>query len=134
MGKVIIVAGDTGTGKSTSIKTLDPKETFIINVLNKPLPFKGSSKIYSEENKNMKAEASWGKVKEGIEALAKKPEIKNIIIQVNKQTELLKKKAVVNKNIQVNSIDTLIGLCPNHHWEFDHGELLLEDIPKRSPV
>lgn len=80
MGKIIIVAGDTGTGKSTSIKSLDPKETYIINVLNKPLPFKGSSKLYSEELKNIKSVSNWGAVKEGIEALAKKPEIKNIII------------------------------------------------------
>jgi predicted restriction endonuclease len=21
----------------------------------------------------------------------------------------------------VNSLDNLVGLCPNHHWEFDHG-------------
>jgi hypothetical protein len=25
----------------------------------------------------------------------------------------------------VNSIDNLVGLCPNHHWEFDHGHLSL---------
>jgi hypothetical protein len=42
-------------------------------------------------------------------------DIKNIIIQVNKQTELLKNKAVVNKNIQANSIDTLIPLLNNEH-------------------
>jgi len=25
----------------------------------------------------------------------------------------------------VNSLDNLVGLCPNHHWEFDHGLLQL---------
>lgn len=80
MAKVVIVAGDTGTGKSTSIKTLNPKETFIINVLNKPLPFKGSSKLYSEDSKNIKSVSNWGEVKSGIEALAKRTEIKNIIV------------------------------------------------------
>lgn len=26
---------------------------------------------------------------------------------------------------EINSVDNLIGLCPNHHWEFDHGMLKL---------
>jgi hypothetical protein len=25
----------------------------------------------------------------------------------------------------VNSLDNLVGLCPNCHWEFDHGLLQL---------
>lgn len=28
----------------------------------------------------------------------------------------------------VNSIDNLIGLCPNHHWEFDRNLLNHEEI------
>lgn len=24
---------------------------------------------------------------------------------------------------EINSIDNLIGLCPNHHWEYDNGIL-----------
>ena len=41
MAQSVLVIADSGTGKSTSIRTLDPKETFIINIANKPLPFKG---------------------------------------------------------------------------------------------
>ena len=26
---------------------------------------------------------------------------------------------------EINSVDNLIGLCPNHHWEYDHGILKL---------
>ena len=48
-----MILGSTGSGKSTSIKTLDPKETVIINVLEKELPFKGSRKMYNKENKNL---------------------------------------------------------------------------------
>lgn len=54
MSKLIALVGDTGNGKSHSIQFLDPKETYIINVAGKELPFKGSSKIYNRENKNYK--------------------------------------------------------------------------------
>lgn len=30
----------------------------------------------------------------------------------------------------VNSIDNLIALCKNHHWEFDNGHLTIEEIYK----
>ena len=35
MARVVLVVGDTGTGKSTAIKTLDQKESFIFNTLSK---------------------------------------------------------------------------------------------------
>lgn len=53
MANVIAIVGDTGTGKSASLESLNPKETFIINCSNKPLPFGGSTDIYSVEKKNM---------------------------------------------------------------------------------
>lgn len=54
MANAIAVAGDTGTGKTSSImpyeeagiKGLDPKETFIINVKDKPLPSRGWKNKY----------------------------------------------------------------------------------------
>lgn len=53
MSKVLILA-KSGFGKSTSlgeipelgIKGLDPKTTFLISCVNKPLPFKGANKKY----------------------------------------------------------------------------------------
>ena len=53
MANAIMILGSSGTGKSSSIKTLDPKETVIINVLKKRLPFKGSSSLYNTDNKNL---------------------------------------------------------------------------------
>lgn len=51
----ILIIGESGSGKSTAIRTLNPTETFIINVLDKPLPFKGWRKNYiiDEEGKGM---------------------------------------------------------------------------------
>lgn len=52
MAEVVAIAGPSGGGKSTSIKFLDPKETYLINTASKSLPFKGSAKMYNIEAKN----------------------------------------------------------------------------------
>jgi hypothetical protein len=52
MAQSVLVIADSGTGKSTSIRTLDPKKTFIINIANKPLPFKGWKKNYTNISKD----------------------------------------------------------------------------------
>lgn len=48
MSTLVGIVGQSGTGKSTSIETLNPKETVIINVSNKPLPFKGWKSNYTQ--------------------------------------------------------------------------------------
>lgn len=53
MANVCLIMGKSGSGKSTSIKGLDPKTTVVFNVLKKKLPFKGSAKLYNTENKNL---------------------------------------------------------------------------------
>lgn len=53
MANVAIIMGKSGTGKSTSIKSLNPDETVIIGMLDKRLPFKGSKKMYNAERKNL---------------------------------------------------------------------------------
>ena len=50
MSNLSLIVGESGTGKSTSIRTLDPKETFIINVASKPLPFRGYKTLYKAIN------------------------------------------------------------------------------------
>ena len=40
MSEIIAVVGQTGTGKSTAVETLDSKETVIIGIIDKPLPFR----------------------------------------------------------------------------------------------
>jgi len=52
MAQSVLVIADSGTGKSTSIRTLDPKKTFIINIANKPLPFKGYKNKYTQITKD----------------------------------------------------------------------------------
>ena len=80
--KLIGIVGQTGTGKSTSIKHLDPKETYIINVAKKELPFKGSEKLYNADSKNYKEVDDANEISRLIKAISDKaPHIKNIIIE-----------------------------------------------------
>jgi len=80
--KLIGIVGPTGTGKSTSIKHLDPKETYIINVAKKELPFKGAEKLYNAENKNYKEIDDAIEVTRLLKNISEKaPHIKNIIIE-----------------------------------------------------
>lgn len=82
MGKIILVLGPTGSGKSRSVKNLDPKKTFIVNVLgSKDLPFKGSRKLYNKENKNIRSLTDYTKIVSTIEQVsAKKPDVTTIVI------------------------------------------------------
>ena len=47
MSNAVLIIGNSGTGKSTSIRTLPSTETFILNIIDKPLPFKGWRKLYT---------------------------------------------------------------------------------------
>jgi hypothetical protein len=80
--KLVGIVGSTGTGKSTSIKHLNPEETYIINVAKKELPFKGSEKLYNVENKNYKELDDANEISRLLKAISEKaPHIKNIIIE-----------------------------------------------------
>ena len=52
MAQGVLIIGESGKGKSTAGRTLNPKETFWINVANKPLPFKGWKTKYTQISKD----------------------------------------------------------------------------------
>lgn len=94
MAHLISVMGVSGTGKSSSIlpneqtntKGLDPAETFIINISGKPLPAKGSNRIYplgikpSEGGRHIEA----SKPEQIVQIInfinTNRPDIKNIVL------------------------------------------------------
>ena len=45
MAEKVLIMGESGTGKSTSLRNCDPATTAVVNPVGKPLPFKGSSKF-----------------------------------------------------------------------------------------
>ena len=86
MAELIAIVGASGSGKSTSIRTLDPKTTFIINVASKPLPFKGWKSNYTNFNKenpegNFKATSDVDTINQLLQYInTKRTEIKTIVI------------------------------------------------------
>lgn len=82
----ILIIGESGSGKSSSLRNLDPLETAVINVLDKPLPFRGFSKNYIKQS-NDKRKANYFTtddykiIRSALLKISKeRPEIKNIII------------------------------------------------------
>jgi hypothetical protein len=81
MANICLILGKSGTGKSTSIKGLNPKETVIFNVLKKRLPFKGSKSLYNETTKNLFNIDNYDTIISYMGGIDKNaPNIKNIII------------------------------------------------------
>lgn len=80
MANVVMLLGKSGTGKSTSIKTLNPDETVIINVLGKMLPFKGSNAVYNAEKKNLFRIDDYQQMINLLQACGEQPHIKNIVL------------------------------------------------------
>lgn len=89
MGRPILIAGESGSGKSRSTKTLNPKETFIINVSGKDLPYREGHKNYVEATKENKegnmliTESAADIIKTITYVSEKRPEIKNLVIDDN---------------------------------------------------
>ncbi len=84
MSNLVVILGPTGSGKSTSIKNLDPKETMILALesINKALPFKGSRNLYNKENKNYFALKDYAQIISYMESASKNlPNVHNIIIE-----------------------------------------------------
>ena len=84
MSELIAIVGQTGTGKSTSVETLDPKETVIISIVDKPLPFRGWKQNYTtgiQQGGNYAVTADTSKICSILKYVSKdRPEIKQIII------------------------------------------------------
>lgn len=84
MSNLVVILGPSGSGKSTSIKNLDPKETMVLALesINKTLPFKGSRKLYNQENKNYYALKDYSQIMTYMESVSKNlTNIHNIIIE-----------------------------------------------------
>lgn len=86
--ETIAIVGESGTGKSTSLRNLNPEETFIISTTGKPLPFKGYKKKYVPmkiEGKivtgNYYVSSKWDQILKILQIIDKMmPNIKQVIV------------------------------------------------------
>jgi len=81
MSRAIAVMGESGSGKTTSMRTLNPKETFYIDCDGKGLSWKGWRQQYNKDNANYHRTDNQDTVITIMQKISKeKPEIKNIVI------------------------------------------------------
>ena len=81
MSRLICVMGESGSGKTTAMRTLDPKTTYYVDSDGKGLAWKGWRKQYNEENKNFAYTRDIQKISNLIINISqKKPETKTIVI------------------------------------------------------
>ena len=81
MSKAICIMGESGSGKTTAMRTLNPDETYYIDCDGKGLSWKGWRNQYNAEKKNYLVTDQQNTiltVMRGIDA--KRPNIKNIVI------------------------------------------------------
>lgn len=149
----ILIMGLSGSGKSTSIRTLNPNETFLINCnSSKLLPFRGVNKMYTEVDKTNNPKGNMittddykmiGLYLKGISE--KRQEIANIVIDDSQSliiNEFMRRHSTEGKGKEIyqlyndiadhffNLIDNLQYLRSNltvfflHHAEYnDNGHL-----------
>lgn len=126
MSRAVLILGESGAGKSTSIRTLDPTETFVINSLGKDLPFKGSGKLYTYYNKetnpngNMVKTTSAAAIMQWLTFISQKmPQIKNVIIDDNTHQSSLEFIRRINEtnwnkfNDIASNMVTIVEHCKN---------------------
>jgi hypothetical protein len=80
MGKMILVEGAPGTGKSRAILNLNPETTLIIKPNNKDLPFPGSRVKYVD-GVNVVKTTDFADVRSTLEAVNKGTHFKTVIIE-----------------------------------------------------
>lgn len=81
MSKVICIAGESGSGKTTSMRNLDPKETYYIDADKKGLSWKGWRSQYNKESKNYLATDLIDDIRKVLVGVSKtRLEVKTIVI------------------------------------------------------
>ena len=81
MAHLVFIVGKSGMGKSTSLRNLNPDETFIINTDRKALPFKKFSEKYNKEKENYLESSNTTEVIAALRKAHKDPKIKTVVIE-----------------------------------------------------
>lgn len=116
MAEVALIIGGTGDGKSHSIQYLNPKTTFIINVLAKGLPWKNSGKDYTVP-KNLANTKKAGEIVRILDYInEKRLEIKDVVI--DDHTHVYADYYLKQEKVEERKIAN--GEKPNIYRKFTH--------------
>jgi RNase adaptor protein for sRNA GlmZ degradation len=131
LSRAILILGESGAGKSTSIRTLNPKETFIINSLGKDLPFKGSNKSYTYYHKDTNPEGNMMKTTSSAAIIQwlnfinqKMLHVKYVIIDDNTHQSSME----YIRRIKETSWDKFNDIASNMVTVVEHAKSLREDL------
>ena len=80
MSRVICVAGESGAGKTTALRLLDQKTTYIIDADRKGLSWKGWKAQYNTENKNYKQVSDIDTVAALLKVINETKQIKVVVV------------------------------------------------------
>lgn len=85
--ETILIIGESGRGKTSSLRNLNPEETFIISTTSKPLPWRGWKKQFIKFDPKTNTEGNWFQCSKSTALVTiikyvstKRPEIKNLVI------------------------------------------------------
>lgn len=85
--ETILILGESGRGKTTSLRNLNPNETFIISTTSKPLPWRGWKKNYTKFDPKVNPSGNWYQCSKSTALTTvikyistKREDIKNIVI------------------------------------------------------
>lgn len=125
MANVVLILGKSGSGKSTSIKGLNPKETVVFNILKKRLPFKGSSSLYNVENKNLFNLDEYDKLNSYLQSIDKNaPHIKNIV--ADDVTYIMRKEYF--KTAKITGFNKFVDIASHFQSIISTAENMRDDI------
>jgi RecA/RadA recombinase len=82
MSRVIAIAGESGSGKTTALRNMDPKSTYIIDADRKGLSWKGWKSQYNKEAKNYTQTSDVVKIKSILVNIAENEKASHIKIVV----------------------------------------------------
>ena len=81
MSRAIVVMGESGSGKTTAMRTLNPEETYYIDCDGKGLSWKGWRDQYSSEKKNYYKTTVQDTIQKLMQNISDKaPNVKNMVI------------------------------------------------------
>lgn len=80
MSRVICIAGESGSGKTTSLRNLNPQSTYIIDADRKGLSWKGWRNQYNKENKNYTSTSSIPTIMGILKVVSEKAHHINVIV------------------------------------------------------